>query len=160
MAVSISVTGRKPDGTPKDTGQNLMPVDQGGRGEFVINLVSEHQAEAMAKTARPIPASGSEFELAGVDTAPAVMVNALRVAGALAALECKTLSVIAVGTSRLIIAEVIHLAVDDTVVDSSHRIDFGKLKAIGRMAGSQYARTADRFLLADEGYFPAAGVAQ
>lgn len=160
MAISISVTGRKPDGTPKDTGQNLMPIDQGGRGEFVVNLVSEHQAEAMARTARPMPTSASEFELAGLDMAPARLVNAPRVAGAFAALECRTLSVINVGSSRLIVAEVVYLAVNDAVIDDSHRIDFSKLAAIGRMAGSQYARTTDRFELADEGYFPVAGMAR
>ena len=159
MAISISVTGRKPDGASKDTGQNLMPVDQGGVGEFVVNLVSEHQAEAMAKTARPLSAAESEFDLAGLEMVSSRCVSAPRVRGALAALECRTLNVFPVGSSRLIVAEVVHIAIDDGVVDDSHGIDFAKLGAIGRLAGSQYARTLDRFTLADEGYFPAAATA-
>jgi flavin reductase (DIM6/NTAB) family NADH-FMN oxidoreductase RutF len=154
MAVSISVTGRKPDGSPKDTGSNVMPVDQGGRGEFIVNLVSEHQAEAMAKTARPLATTCSEFELAGLTPLPGRQVRAPRVAGALAALECRTRSVVPIGSSRLVVAEVVHLTIDDDVVDSTHRIDFNELAAIGRMAGSQYSRTTDRFTLVDEGYFP------
>lgn len=159
MAISISVTGRKPNGGPKDTGQNLMPVEQGGVGEFVVNLVSEHQAEAMAKTARPLSAAESEFDLAGLDMVSGRCVAAPRVRGALAAMECRTLNVFPIGSSRLIVAEVVHIAIDDGVVDNNHRIDFAKLGAIGRLAGSQYARTEDRFTLTEEGYFPVPAVA-
>ena len=37
--------------------------------------------------------------------------------------------------------------------------DLAKHGAIGRPAGSQYARTSDRFALADEAAFPAAALA-
>ena len=156
MAISIAVTGRKPDGSPKDTGGNLLPRDRGGRGEFVVNLVSEDLAAAMARTARPLPASESEVALTGLAMTPARCVGAPRVAAALAVLECRTIAVVAVGSSRVIVGEVVHLAVDDRVVDDRHHIDVGRLAAVGRLAGTEYVRVTDRFSLPDEGYFPSA----
>ena len=160
MAISISVIGRKPDGSAKDTGRNLMPVDEGGSGAFVVNLVSEHQVAAMAKTARPLTARESEFTLAGLKSIPARCIGAPRVAGAFAALECRTLTVVPVGSSRLFVAEVVHIAIDDRVIDENHHIDYTQLAAIGRMAGSVYSRTTDRFSLPNEDYFPAARAAR
>jgi flavin reductase (DIM6/NTAB) family NADH-FMN oxidoreductase RutF len=40
--------------------------------------------------------------------------------------------------------EIVRLHVDDAYIDG-YRIDPGKLKAVGRMAGATYVRTADRF---------------
>lgn len=154
MALSVSVTGRKPDGSIKDSGRNLMPVDQGGRGAFVVNLVSEHQAASMAKTARPLPEDQSEFALAGLDMIAADQVDAPRVAGAHAAFECRTAALLMVGSARVIIGEVVQLHIDDEILDDRLRIDFDRLAAIGRMAGTDYVRTRDRFALGDEGYFP------
>lgn len=157
MALSVSVTGRKPDGSIKDSGRNLMPVDQGGRGVFVVNLVSEHQAARMARTARPLPQDQSEFTMAGLDIVPADHIDAPVVAGALAAFECRTATMLEVGTARVFIGEVVHLFVHDDVVDHRMRIDFDRLGAIGRLAGSDYVRTRDRFSLPDDGFFPSRG---
>jgi flavin reductase (DIM6/NTAB) family NADH-FMN oxidoreductase RutF len=44
----------------------------------------------------------------------------------------------------LIIGEVIRFHVDDAIVND-FRIDAGKLRAVGRMGGSDYTRTRDRF---------------
>lgn len=159
LAVSIAVTGRKPDGQWKDTGRNLMPADQGGTGEFVVNIVSEHQAAAMALTSRPVAAGVSEFELAGVGAEASRCVAPPRVAGAPAAFECRTLQVLTVGSSRLFVGEVVHIAVADCLVDDRCRVDFDRLAAVGRLAGAAYTRITDRLHLRDEGYFPSRGSA-
>ncbi|MBI1404232.1 MAG: flavin reductase family protein [Porphyrobacter sp.] len=156
LAISIAVTGRKPDGSWKDTGANLMPVDQGGTGEFVVNVVNETQAAAMAASARPVAADTSEFTLTGMSPAASRQVAPPRVAGAPAAFECRTLQMIEVGSSRLFIGQVVHIAVEDDIIDKDARVDFDKLAAVGRLAGTAYARITNRLDLADEGYFPSA----
>lgn len=154
MALSVSVTGRKPDGSLKDSACNLMPIERGGNGAFAVNLVSEHQAASMAKTARPLPHDQSEFTFAGLGMVPAHHIDAPMVAGALAAFECRTVAVTAVGSARIFVGEVVHLTVDDDLLDDHRRVDFDRLRAVGRLAGTEYVRTRDRFSLADEGYFP------
>lgn len=154
MAVSLAVAGPKPDGSLKDTLRNAQLPAQGGTGEFVVNIATEHYAAEMAATARPLPAHESEFELSGLRPVPSTVVQPPRVQQASVAFECRTLQVITVGRSRLIIGEVVYLHFADGLVDEHYRIDFEQLRAIGRMAGSRYARTTDTFLLDDEPFFP------
>ena len=45
----------------------------------------------------------------------------------------------------MIIGEVQHIHVRDEVLDPRYRVDPDRLAAIGRMAGSDYVRTRDRF---------------
>lgn len=104
----------------------------------------------------PLPKSASQFEFAELDIAPAHHVEAPRVAGALAALDCQTILLITVGSSRLFVADVIYLAIDDRVFVHELLIDFSKLAVICRLARSQDVRTRDSFMLTDEMYFAAA----
>jgi flavin reductase (DIM6/NTAB) family NADH-FMN oxidoreductase RutF len=154
MALSFSVAGRKPDRSDKDTLRNVRPREAGGTGEFVINIVSEAQAAAMARTSATIAFGQSEFELAGLVPAASAVVTPPRVSGSPAVFECRTLQIVEVGVGRIVIGEVVHLHVDDAVLDERSRVRFDALAAVGRMAGAAYVRTADRFDLADEGYFP------
>jgi flavin reductase (DIM6/NTAB) family NADH-FMN oxidoreductase RutF len=154
MALSFSVAGRKPDGSEKDTLRNVRPEREGGLGEFVVNIVTEEQAVAMARTAAPLEFGASEFDHAGIGMTESTLVRPGRVLGAPAAFECRTLQIVEVGISRLIIGEVVHFYVDDAVLDERTSVRFDQLGAVGRLAGTTYVRTADRFELTDEGYFP------
>ena len=108
----------------------------------------------MTQTARPLPADASEFDLTGLVPVPSVVVQPPRIQQAPVAFECRTLQVVEVGRSRLVIGEVVHLYFADGLVDDRYRVDFTQLRAIGRMAGSRYARTTDTFVLDDEPFFP------
>ena len=154
MALSFAVAGPKPNGTLKDSLRNAQLPAQGGTGEFVVNIATEHYAAAMAATARPLPATESEFDLTGLLPVASHVVQPPRIAQAPIAFECRTLQVVEVGRSRLVIGEVVHLHFQDGLVDERYRIDFGQLQALGRMAGSRYARTTDTFVLDDEKFFP------
>ena len=48
------------------------------------------------------------------------------------------------GGGNLVIGEVVRIHVDDRIVDN-FKIDPEKLRAVGRMGGNSYTRTADRF---------------
>ena len=56
----------KPDGTDKDTLRNALPVAEGGRGEFVVNVVSHVFARQMSACAEELPFGDSEFDLSGL----------------------------------------------------------------------------------------------
>jgi flavin reductase (DIM6/NTAB) family NADH-FMN oxidoreductase RutF len=63
-------------------------------GEFVVNLATRRQAEALNRTSAPLPPGVSEFEAAGLAAAPSRLVRPPRVAEAPAALECKVVLVL------------------------------------------------------------------
>src|SRR6185312_2406434 len=63
-------------------------------GEFVFNLATRRQAEAMNRTSAPLPHGVSEFEVAGLTAAASRLVKPPRVADAPAALECKLVLVL------------------------------------------------------------------
>lgn len=154
MALSFAVAGPKSDGTLKDTLRNAQLPPQGGTGESVINIATEHYAAQMAHTAMPLAADGSEFDLTGLTPVASERIRPPRIGEASVAFECRTLQVVEVGRSRLVIGEVVYVHLDDALVDDYFRVDFEQLRALGRMAGSRYARTSDTFVLDDEPFFP------
>lgn len=60
-------------------------------GEFVFNLSTRPLFDAMNASSGSLPAGVSEFETAGIEAAPCVVVKAPRVAASPAAMECKVL---------------------------------------------------------------------
>lgn len=73
----------------KDSQRNIEAT-----GEFVANLATMAQAEAMNLTSASVPSEVNEMELAGLAAAPCKIVKPPRVADAPAALECKLLQII------------------------------------------------------------------
>ncbi len=154
MALSFSVAGRKPDQSPKDSLRNVRSSEEGGTGEFVINIAVESYAQAMALSAATLPYEVSEFDLTQLTPVPSQVVRPCRIAESPIAFECRTIQIVSIGISNLVIGEVVHMTIQDELLDKRFRIDFNKLKAIGRMAGSQYCRTSDLFEIRDERFFP------
>jgi flavin reductase (DIM6/NTAB) family NADH-FMN oxidoreductase RutF len=72
-------------------------------------------------------------------------VKAPHVAEAHAYFECRTRRIVKVGHAHLVIGTVVHLWLRDDLVDERFRVDADGLGAIGRLAGFDYCRTADRF---------------
>ena len=145
MALAFSMTGPKPDHSDKDTLRNVRRPAQGGMGEFVVNVATEHFALAVAAAGASLPYGVSEFEYAGITPAPSVRVKSPRVAQSSACFECRTRRIVRIGHAHLVIGNVVHVWVRDDLLDEHMRVDAGKLKAIGRLAGTEYCRTADRF---------------
>lgn len=145
LSLAFTVGGPKSDGAEKDTLRNARFVEEGGIGEFVVNVADESYASGMAKTGEAIPYGESEFHHAGLTPAASLVVKPPRVGEASVAFECKTTHIIPIGAASLVIGEVKHIYVRDDLVDERFRIDADKLAAIGRMAGDDYVRTRDRF---------------
>lgn len=63
-------------------------------GEFVWNLVDRHLAEAMNQSCAPVPYGTDEFELAGLQKAPAKLVAPPMVAAAGVNFECRVSDIV------------------------------------------------------------------
>lgn len=140
----------KPDGTEKDSLRNAKPVSEGGVGEFVVNVVSEAFERQMAAAAEPLPYGESEFQLVELTPAPSVLVKPPRLAESPISFECRTLQVIRTNPGHpaggnVVLGQVVHVFVRDDIINERWHIDPAKLAAIGRMGGTTYCRTTDRF---------------
>jgi flavin reductase (DIM6/NTAB) family NADH-FMN oxidoreductase RutF len=145
LSLAFTVGGLKGDGSIKDTLRNARFVEDGGVGEFVVNVADESYAAGMAKTGESIPYGESEFHHSGLTPAPSRLVKPPRVGEASVSFECRTTHVIPIGVASLVIGEVRHIYIKDDLLDDRMRVDADKLAAIGRMAGNDYVRTRDRF---------------
>jgi len=142
----------KPDGSEKDTLRNARPEAEGGTGEFVVNAAVEPYERAVAAAAEPLAFGESEFDLVGLEPAPSAVVAPPRVARSPWAFECRTTQVIRTNPGRpaggnIVIGEVVHVYVDDDLVNERFHVDPDALRAVGRMGGLGYCRTRDRFEL-------------
>jgi flavin reductase (DIM6/NTAB) family NADH-FMN oxidoreductase RutF len=130
---------------PKDTIVNIRAT-----GEFVVNIVSEDFADRMNICSGEYPSSVDEFSLSGLTPVESVVVRPPRVKESHVNMECRLMQIVDVSArpmgGSLVIGEVVRFHVDDAVIED-FRIDADKLGAVGRMSGSDYARTRDRFSL-------------
>jgi flavin reductase (DIM6/NTAB) family NADH-FMN oxidoreductase RutF len=89
-----------------------------------------------------------EFEVSGLTPVASDLVKAPRVKESHVSMECKLFQIFEISSRPLggsiVTGEIVRLHVDDAYIDR-FRIDPGKLKAVGRMAGNTYVRTTDRF---------------
>jgi flavin reductase (DIM6/NTAB) family NADH-FMN oxidoreductase RutF len=140
------------DGSEKDTLRNCKPEDEGGTGEFVVNLALEDYRREVAAAGEALPYGESEFELAGLTPTPGRVVRTPRLAESPACFECRTRQVLRLapgepGGANIVIGEVVHIQVADDLVDEKLRVRPGALQAIGRLGGLEYCTTRDRFEL-------------
>ena len=132
-----AVSGRP---QPKDTAQNIR-----ARGEFVVHVVDESLAEAMNICAIDFPPGVSEIEQAGLTTVPSHRVAVPRIAEAPACLECREVTTVERGNSRVVIGEVVYAHVREEFIDpAGPYVRADRMHAIGRMNGAgNYVRTRD-----------------
>ncbi|MGC1783925.1 MAG: flavin reductase family protein [Acidobacteriaceae bacterium] len=127
----------------KDTLRNILATR-----EFVVNIVSEEFAAKMNACSGDYPPEVDEFAVAALTPLDSEVVHPPRVAESHVQMECRLEQVVHVSTEplggSLVLGRVLRFHIRESVLDN-FRIDPDKLHAIGRMAGSTYARTTDRF---------------
>ncbi len=141
--VAIGVGNRPGPGViGKDTARNIRET-----GEFVINVVNEELAERMVLCAVDFPPGVEELAIAKLETAPSSLVSVPRILESPASLECRELTTMEIGRSRVILGQVVAIHVKDEFVDpSGPYIRAEQLHAVGRMNGKgAYVRTRDAF---------------
>lgn len=132
---------RSTDGQSKDTLHNVRAT-----GEFVVNIVTEALGPAMNLTSTEFPAEVNEFAAAGLTPVPSVIVRPPRVGESPIHYECRLTQIIDLGheagAASVVIGQVVHLHVDDTLLIDGDKIDIAQLQPIGRLAGNGYCRVA------------------
>lgn len=145
-----------PEGGEKDTLRNAKPPgedgDNGGTGEFVVNVATHALRRRVAGAAEPLPHVESEFDLVGLTPIASSVVRAPRVAESPVAFECRTTQVIRTnpgepGGGNVVMGEVVRVHVREGLVNERMHTDLDALDAIGRMGGKSYCTTRERFEL-------------
>ena len=138
--------GLRANGELKDTLRNAQDT-----GELVIHLVSKAESEHMNATAATLVHDNSEFDAVGIVTVPSVRIKPPRIAAASVAFECKLAEVIPYPVEHprqfLLFARVLLAHIDDAVMADERHVDPAKLDLVGRLSGSWYSTTRDRFAM-------------
>lgn len=133
------------DGRTKDTLANLREV-----GECVVHIGGEALAEPLNATSASLAPHEDEFDHAGLTKAVLGDLKVPRIAEAPVAFGCRLRDIISFGdqpmAGSLVLAEVVLIHADSSVWDGRH-VSVEALRPIGRMAGSDYARSTDLFAL-------------
>ena len=129
-------------GAPKDSLRNVLAT-----GEFTINIVDESVAEAMNLTSGNYGPQIDEFDVTGLESVPGQVVDAPLVVASPANLECRVFHTVELGdppTNTVVFGSIELVHVRSDLLDGT-RVDPLRLKAVGRMAGSGYTRSADGY---------------
>lgn len=128
----------------KDTATNIIET-----GEFVVNLVSEHDAERMNASSVDAPRDVSEAEYAGIETVPSQAVAPPRIASSPVSFECRKHTALDVGTHQtVILGEILVAHIADAFITDPAKfyLDTPAMKLIGRTHGAGwYVRNSDSF---------------
>ncbi len=143
-ALAVLGLQHAPDGSIKDTTRHILD-----NGEFVINLVDRHLAEAMAVCAARLPGDISEVRAAGLSTAASQHIKTPRISEAPVSLECRTWEIRQITPTRhLAVGEIVAMNVRDGLVDpETNHFDMAAYEPIGRLVANSYCHTGDRFEL-------------
>ncbi len=130
--LSISIQHRSDGVTLKDTYVNIHDT-----GEFTVNLVTLPLAEGMHRSAFEHPPEVDEFEAAGVERAPSVLVRPPRVARAPVAMECALEREFTVGdfNDHVVWGRVVRFHLRDDIFNAKNSyVDTAALAPVGRLA--------------------------
>lgn len=142
--LSISVGEREHQ--MKDTGFNIMETK-----DFVVHTVTDGWEEAMNESSANLDPDKSEFDFAGLETEPSVMVSAPRIKNAPVAMECRFDRMIEFGDdwrTFLVIGKILCWHVREDLMLEDKYVDPWKLKPVGRLGGPRYCRTHEIFEMA------------
>jgi len=122
-------------------------------GEFVCNIASFDQREAVNSSAATLPPEIDEFALTGLGTLPSQLIKPPRVKGAPAHLECVYLQTVPLFSKDgvrngfdLVLGEVVGVHIDDQFVKEG-LVDTAAMRLIARLGYLDYSVTDEVFTL-------------
>ena len=134
--------GRRPDGSAKDSFRNIRRAR-----EFVINIVTEENAEMMNLCATDFPPGMSETTALGLATEPSALVKPPRLSIAPAHLEARELQTLLIGQNQVVMGELLAVHIRDEFFDAeSMHVLTEQMHIIGRLQGGEgggYCRTRE-----------------
>jgi flavin reductase (DIM6/NTAB) family NADH-FMN oxidoreductase RutF len=138
----VGITLMRRAGQPKDTWHNIEAT-----GEYVINLITEFNVHQANRTSIEAPPGFNEFEYAGITPKPSRVVSVPGILESPVQLECRWVRSFDFGESdaynhptRFIVGEVVHLSVDDQLLEGGKYVDMTRLRPVGRLGGPDFAR--------------------
>ncbi|QIE59525.1 flavin reductase family protein [Rasiella rasia] len=138
----FSPARRVRDNTTKHTLENVLETK-----EVVINIVSHAMVQQMSLSSTEYDKGVNEFIKAGFTQIPSSVVKPPRVKEAPVQFECKVTDVIHLGNEggagNLVLCEVVHVHIDEAVLDDEQKIDPLKIDTVARMGGNWYSRAKD-----------------
>jgi flavin reductase (DIM6/NTAB) family NADH-FMN oxidoreductase RutF len=143
--IAISI-GRK-NGKQKDTSRNAETL-----GEFVVHIPDETYIEAVNQTAANLGPDESEVDLAKLTTVDSVKIKVPGIAEAKIRMECVVERILPLGgtpdkpATDLLIGRVVYYHIAEELYNEG-RIDAGKLRPVGRLAGTNYVKLGETFSL-------------
>ena len=136
----FSPVRRVRDNSSKHTLDNVEDVK-----ECVVSLVTEDMAQQVSLASCDYPDSVNEFDKAGFTEVASELINPPRIKESPINFECKVNQVIKLGENggagNLVLAEVIKMHINTTILDNTENIDPFKLKIISRHGGGWYGKT-------------------
>ena len=136
VAVSIN------RGNPRERKDTTVNIEQ--TGEFVHNMATYDLREAMNITAAGFPPEVDEFEAAGLEKAPGILVKPWRVASSPVQFECKYVQTVYLPgddgsvVADLIIGRVVGIHIKDEFIRADGKLDVAAIKPLARMGYSDY----------------------
>ena len=122
-------------------------------GEFVCNIASFDQREAVNSSAATLPPEVDEFALTGLGTLPSQLIKPPRVKGAPAHLECVYLQTVPLFSKDgvrngfdLVLGEVVGVHIDDQFVKEG-LVDTAAMRLIARLGYLDYSVTDEVFAM-------------
>jgi flavin reductase (DIM6/NTAB) family NADH-FMN oxidoreductase RutF len=139
MIIGFAPLIRTSTGKKKDTVINIEREK-----EFVVNFVTEQNADLINMTSAELEYGDDEFKYAGLTTLDSEVVKAKRVKESPIHFECKLRDIISYGdqpgAGTLITGEVVRVHVDESIYDNG-RIITSKWNPMGRGAGNDWFKT-------------------
>ena len=136
------------DGRVKDTVQNIEAT-----GEYVVNLVTRHMAEAANEASRAFEPGVDEFDEVNCTRVQSSIVKPPRVAESPASMECRLFKILRHGkgalASNYIVGEVLAIHIDENFLEGGLP-NTRAMDLVGRLGGDDYVR------LSPEALFPLA----
>lgn len=137
--VVFSPARRVRDNTTKHTLENILEVP-----EVTINIVDYDMVQQTSLASCEFAKDVNEFEKTGFTMQAATIVKPPMVKESKVKLECKVLEVKPLGTQggagNLVIAEVMVMHIDESILDANNLIDQTKLHHVARLGGDWYCK--------------------
>jgi flavin reductase (DIM6/NTAB) family NADH-FMN oxidoreductase RutF len=142
----ISLAVQRPQERLKDTARHIHHQQQ-----YVVHIVDEDNVKQVNETAASLPVTESEIDRAQFTLTDSQRISVPGIKEAKVRMECSLVQTIPLmngdeQTGDLFIGQVVQFHIDETIYNEG-RIDPRELKAVSRLAGSNYAKIGDIFAL-------------
>lgn len=114
-------------------------------GEVVINVVNYDMVQQTSLASTEYAEGVNEFLKAGFTPVPSLVVKPYRVKESPVQFECKVTQIIPLGNGggagNLILCEVVHIHIDESILDEAGNIDQHKIDLVSRLGANWYSRS-------------------